>query len=98
MSAASTKATAKYQLTSFEVGQVKAHLEHGLSGREIARRVFKADGKTTYGSQAILNCITKLTENPRWRGERAKGSGAPRKTTAAQDKAIIKWLLKERGK
>ena len=98
MSAASTKATAKYQLTPFEVGQVKAHLEHGLSGREIARRVFKADGKTTYGSQAILNCITKLTENPRWRGERAKGSGAPRKTTAAQDKAIIKWLLKERGK
>ena len=42
--------------------------------------------------------MTKLELNPRWRGEREEGSGAPRKTTSKQDKEIIKWLLDQRGK
>ena len=36
--------------------------------------------------------------NPKWRGDRARGSGAPRKTTKKQDKEVIKFLRKRRGK
>jgi transposase len=87
----------KHQLGPFEVGQVKAHLEHGLGCTKIAQRVFKADGKTPFGETAISNCIAKLREDPNWRGEREEGSGAPRKTTERQDKAIVKWVLDQRG-
>ena len=87
-----------YQLGPFEVGQVKAHMEHGLGCKKIAERVLKADGETTSGETAIVNCMNKLREDPSWRGERQEGSGAPRKATAKQDKEIVKWLLKERGK
>ena len=65
---------------------MKAHLEHKLSAAEIARRVERADGKTTLGETAIRNCIEKLEENPSWRGERAPGSARPRKTTPKQDR------------
>ena len=51
-----------------------------------------------YGETAISNCIKKLEANPRWRGERQEGSARPRQTTAAQDKEIIRWVNKERGK
>ena len=37
------------QLTPFEVGQVKAHVEHGLSALAISQKVCKADGKTKFG-------------------------------------------------
>ena len=90
--------TTTYQLSPFEVGQVKAHVEHGLSAAEIAKRVFKPDGKSKYGETAIQNCMNKLVANPRWKGERAVGSGAPKKTTPKQDKAVIDWLLDQRGK
>ena len=60
------------QSTPFEIGQVKAHVEHGLSAAAIAERVFKADGKTTFGTTAIQNCINKLYANPGWRGGRSK--------------------------
>lgn len=42
--------------------------------------------------------MNNLKENPRWRGERVEGSGPPRKTTKKQDKQIVQFLLKERGK
>ena len=87
-----------YQLGPFEVGQVKAHMEHGLGCKKISERVLKADGKTPFGETAIVNCMGKLREDPSWRGERQEGSGAPRKTTAKQDMEIVAWLLKERGK
>ena len=73
-------------------------MEHGLSAGSIAQRVFKADGKTTFGPTAVQNCMNKLAEKPRWRGERPKGSGRPRKTTSKQDRDIVRWLLKRRGK
>ena len=38
-----------------------------------------------------------MEEEPTWRGERKKGSGAPRKTTATQDKEIEEWVLENRG-
>ena len=88
----------RYQLTPFDVGQVKAHLEHGLSAASIADRMFKQDGKTKFGPTAIQNTINKLKENPSWRGEREEGSGRPRKTTPKQDNEMTRWLLKNRGK
>ena len=87
-----------YQLSPFEVGQVKAHMEHGLGCKKIAERLYKADGKKTFGETVVVNCMNKLIEDPSWRGERQEGSGAPRKTTAKQDKEIVKWVLDERGK
>ena len=86
------------QLTPFDVGQIKAHREHGLSAAEISRRVFKSDGKSRFEETAIRNCLQKLEENPRWRGERHKGTaGRPRKTNPKQDKKIVAWLLDKRG-
>ena len=89
---------AAHKLTPFEVGQVKAHMEHGLGCAAIAKRVFRSDGKTTFGKTAIVNCMNKLTENSDWRGQREEGSGAERKTTPKQDKQIVDWVLKNRGK
>ena len=79
-----------HQLNPFEVGQVKAHVEHGLSAAAIAERVLKADGKTKFGETAIQNCINKLYANPGWRGEREKGTGPVRKTTPKQDNGFRK--------
>ena len=42
--------------------------------------------------------IDKLEANAGWRGERQVGSGAPRKTGAKLDAAIVKYVLKERGR
>ena len=52
-----------YQLTPFDVGQVKAHLEHGLSAASIADRMFKQDGKTKFGPAAIQNTRKPPTRN-----------------------------------
>ena len=60
---------ASYQLSPFEVGQVKAHMEHGLGCTSIAQRLKKADGKTSFSETAISNSMKKLQENPKWRGE-----------------------------
>lgn len=86
------------QLGPFEVGQVKAHMEHGLGCTAISRKVMKSDGKTPFGETAIVNCMNKLKENPAWRGDREEGSGRPRKTTKKQDKEVVRWLLDQRGK
>ena len=34
-----------YQLSAFEIGQIKAHVYHGLGAAQIARILVKADGK-----------------------------------------------------
>ena len=82
----------------FEVGQIEAHMEHGLGCTTIATKLFKADGKTTFSEHYIYTAMCKLRENKGWRGEREDGSGAPRKTTAKQDRRIVKWVLERRGK
>ena len=86
------------QLGPFEVGQIKAHVEHGLGCTTISGKIFKADGKTVFSETAVHNAMCKLQDNPAWRGERESGSGAPRKTTKKQDRAVITWVLKQRGK
>lgn len=73
-------------------------MEHDLGCTAIMRKVLKADNKTTYGETAIVNAMNKLRANPAWRGDREEGSGAPRVTTAKQDKAIVRYALKWRGK
>jgi len=41
--------------------------------------------------------MNRLKSDPKWRGDRNEGSGAPRKTTIEQDKRVIKWAIKRRG-
>ena len=86
------------QLSPFEVGQVKAHIHHGLGPAEISRLIVKSDGQSTFSHTAISHCIAKLEADPLWRGERAQGSGRPRETTRKQDKQIGKMVLKWRGR
>ena len=89
---------AGYHIGPFELGQVKAHMEHGLGCVPIQKRVFKPDGKTLYGETAIVNALKKLQADRNSRGERAVGSARPRKTSQQQDDAIVKFVFKRRGK
>ena len=86
-----------WQLTPFEYGQVKAHLEHGCTATEIQSMVLKPDGNE-FGLTAIKGAIAKITADPFYRGERKPGSGAPRKTTKKTDNQIVKATLENRGK
>lgn len=85
------------QFTPFEVGQIKAHVHHGLGPTAIADLVVKPDGVSYWSKQAIADVINKLKENPSWKGERQDGSGRLRVTTKAQDKKVIKEVFKKRG-
>ena len=87
-----------YQLGPFEVGQIKAHVEHGLGCNAISKRLFKPDGKSHWTETAIVNAMSKLKQDKSWRGERQEGSGPPRLTTPKQDRAVVRWVLKIRGK
>lgn len=86
------------QLSAFDIGQIKAHLYHGLRPADICKIMVKDDGKTHWSWNAINDAVERLAAQPKWKGERAKGSGRPRETTAKQDKAIEKHILKNRGK
>ena len=85
-------------LSPFDVGQIKAHLHHGLSGATIAGILRKPDGKSTWSEQAIQDAIRRFKSEPHWRGERSEGSGRPRETSKAQDRAIVREVLKNRGR
>lgn len=89
--------SAMSQFSPFEVGQVKAHMHHGLGSQRISGILVKADGKTSFSKTAVQDVMDRLLANPRWKGERADGSGAPRKTTTKEDKALVKYVLKYRG-
>ena len=84
------------RLTPFEIGQIKAHAEHDLSAPSIAARVIKSDGQPV-GRQAVLDVLARLHADPKWRGERAEGSGRKRKTSPALDKAIVNEVLQKRA-
>lgn len=85
------------QFTPFEVGQIKAHVHHGLSAAAISRLLVKPDGKNYWSERAVGDAITKLEENPTWRGERQKGSGRKRKTSKKLDKLVERQVFKHRG-
>ncbi len=85
------------RLGPFEIGQIKAHLHHGLGPTAIAGLVKKADG-TNVSPQAVCDAKAKLEGDPAWRGERALGSGAPRKTDERTDSAIAREVFRARGR
>ena len=87
----------RYQFSPFEIGQIKAHVYHGLGATQIARILVKSDGKTKWSDSAVQNQMDKLEEQPKWRGERQEGSMRPRKTSAKQDVQLVSFLLKRRG-
>ena len=85
------------QLTEFDIGQIKAHRYHKLSALTISQILVKpgTGRKKEYWTEgAIQRVINKLEAEPSWRGEREEGSGAPRKTTKAQDDALYKYVTK----
>ena len=88
---------AGYHLTPFEVGQIKAHAYHGLGAADILKILYKPDGISQWSFNAVNDALKKLNAEPSWRGERAPGSGAARKTTAREDKQIEDFILKWRG-
>ena len=85
------------RLTAFEVGQIKAHLHHGLGPSAIAGLVKKSDG-THVSVQGVCDAKAKLDADPTWRGERAPGSGRPRKTEASMDRTITREVFRARGR
>lgn len=87
-----------YQLSPFDVGQIKAHMHHGLGAADIVRIMRKPSGRKKWSLSAIATAVRKLTENPKWRGEREEGSGRPRITTAKQDKQILEHVIEKRGR
>jgi hypothetical protein len=84
------------KLTPFEVGQVVAHMHHDLGATKISRIVVRED-KSHFSVTAIEDCMNKILQDPKWRGEREAGSGAERKTTKAQDKELVKYTCANRG-
>ena len=42
--------------------------------------------------------LEKLQTTPKWRGERAEGSGGPRKTSATLDRLVVREVFKKRGR
>ena len=86
------------QMGPLQVGQVIAHLQHDLNPTQISSRVLKDDGISTWTPRRMQEVVAKLTEDPEWNGERKEGSGAPRKTTPKQDLALVRELIKQRGK
>lgn len=85
------------RLTPFEIGQIKAHLHHGLGPTAIAGIVKKVDGANV-SVQGVADVKAKLEESPNWRGDREDGSGRPRKTNTTTDKAIVKEVFRARGR
>ena len=64
------------RLSPFEVGQIKAHLYHGLGPRAIAGLVKMSDG-TNVSVQGVCDTKAKLDGDPSWRGEELQAQGAP---------------------
>ena len=89
---------AGYQFSPFDVGQIAAHVYHGLGPAAIARILVKPDGHSSWSVTAINGAIQRLHDEPMWRGERSAGSGAPRKTTKKEGMDLVKYVLKERGR
>lgn len=73
-------------------------MHHGLGCDAIAELVKKPNGREFFGRTAISDAMSKLRENPAYRGGREAGSGPPRKTTARQDKQIVDEVYKMRGR
>ena len=58
------KQKAQYQFTPFDLGQIKAHMYHGLGATEIARILRKADGKGTWSDESVRRQMAKFDDKP----------------------------------
>ena len=86
---AGSVALAMAQFTAIEIGQIKAHAYHGMSGTAISRILFKPKSTSgrlnmTLSEHAVQDAMRKLQHFPQWRGERDEGSGRPRETRGAR--------------
>ena len=90
--------TGHHQLTPFDLGQIIAHFYHGLRPAAIREIMVKGKGKKRWSDNAFKTACDKFAADPTWKGERAEGSRRPRETTVAEDKAIEKHILDNRGK
>ena len=59
--------------------------------------MWKAGGESQWSVNGVKDQMDKLAADPQYRGERAKGSGPPRKTSKKQDERVVHHVLKERG-
>ena len=87
-----------YHFTPFELGQLKAHMYHGLSALDISRIVLKPDGKSKFTESSVKKQMDKLARDSSYKGERLTGSGAPRKTDKQLDAKIVRCVFKHRGR
>ena len=65
-------------LTAFELGQIYAHQYHGLTAHQISKIVIKPGAPRSnnkYSHTGIGDAISKMEEDPSWRGERKAGTG-----------------------
>ena len=87
------------RLTPFEVGQIVALHRKGYAYRIISESIIRSDPEAPAPSfGAIGQAIRRWEADPSWTGERARGSGRPRKTTATADARIVESVKKWRGK
>ena len=82
--------------TPFEVGQIKAHANHGLNATHIAKIITKANGISHWSDIAVQDAMNKLSDEPTWRGDRTPGSGVQQKTTKTHERDVCKEVLKKR--
>ena len=88
--------TSAARFTPFDIGQIKAHMHHGLSASDIILIVKKSDGAAP-SLQGVVDVMEKLLSDKRWRGEREEGSGRPRVTSKRLDKQIVDCVFRLRG-
>ena len=62
-----------YHLSAFDVGQVKAHMHHGLSAAAISRIMRKSDGLSQWDEKSIQRVVDKLVPWHRSAGDHNKG-------------------------
>ena len=86
------------RINVFNRGLIVAHSEHGLTAKQICKRVVKKDGKRPK-PRAVQKTICKKRLNPEWQGENAPGGpGRKPSITPEHAKALEKLIFQERGK
>ena len=86
------------QFTPFEIGQIKAHAYHGMSGAAISRILVKPEStssrlcRKSWSEQAVQDAMKKLQDFPQWRGERDEGSGRPGMPASSSIISCLPWL------
>ena len=85
-------------LGPFEVGQILALHREGYSHRQIAERVTRGRSSPGPSLCAIGVAVRHLDVDPSWTGQRKRGSGSKCKTTASEDKKIVRAAKRQRGK